>query len=125
MTAWKGAVTQIESAESGLITNIMSGNQKLCQSLLQAAGQLVERELADDAKYLAQRLLLHTTEANSEKALEQSGTLLHALINATNLGSDEATEAAKTGAASAGASTRLGIETPAAVAGVRAHGRCI
>ena len=117
ITAWKGAVTQIESAESGLISNLLAGNQKLSQSLLQAAGQLVERELADDAKYLTQRLLLHTTEANSEKALEQSGTVLHALINAVDLGSDETTEAAKTGAAAAGASTRLGIQTSAAAAG--------
>ncbi len=78
VSAWKAAAGEITSAESSLVTgNILNSQQKLSQSLLQVAGQFVEREIANDLKYYTMRALLGNTDQATQTAREQAGLLVH------------------------------------------------
>ena len=95
VTAWRGAVNEIASAEDSMIRGIFTGRQTLNQLLLAGAARLVEGEIAADAKYLTYRLLLNQSAENSDKVTAAGGLLVHAL-----------TETRKTAATATGVATR-------------------
>ncbi len=99
VTAWKSAVTEITSAESSLVNNILNSQQKLSQSLLQTAGQFVEREIANDLKYYTMRMLLGNSDKATQAAREQAGLLVHMT-----------TEAAMTDSTAAGTAARSALD---------------
>ncbi len=95
VSAWKAAAGEITSAESSLVNNILNSQQKLSQTLLQVAGQFVEREIANDLKYYTMRALLGNTDQATQTARAQAGLLVHLT-----------TEAAMTNASVAGNAAR-------------------
>ena len=95
VTAWKTAVGEITSAESSLVNNILNSQQKLSQSLLQMAGQFVEREIANDLKYYTMRALLGNSDKATEAAREQAGLLVHLTTEAAKTNATEAGNAAR------------------------------
>ena len=95
VTAWKSAVSEITSAESSLVNNILNSQQKLSQTLLQVAGQFVEREIANDLKYYTMRALLGNSDKATEAAREQAGLLVHMTTQAAMTDSTAAGNAAR------------------------------
>lgn len=79
VTAWKGAVNEMASAEDSFVRGVFSGRQTLSQLLLGTAQHMVENEIAADLKYLTYKLLLNNTELANEKATSSGGLLIHAL----------------------------------------------
>jgi hypothetical protein len=80
VTAWKGAVAEIEGAENTMIGDLLSGRKSFAASAAQAAEQLATKEIEDAARAVTTRLLLHNTEEAQTKALEQGGVLYHLLV---------------------------------------------
>ena len=115
-TAWRGAVNEIEGAESSLVGDLLSKRRSLSQSLLQITGSMLQQELANDIKAMTTRLLLSQTEQNSQKALEQGGLLYHLLFDSEKTRQAVTGETARTAAASTGASTRTAITATASAA---------
>lgn len=96
--SWQGVVGEIEGSESSLISNVLSGRRGLSQSLIQMSGELATKELADDAKAITTKLLLRTSAATSEKALEQGGLLYHLFASNAAAANDMQKQAAQTSA---------------------------
>lgn len=149
VSAWKGAVNEITSAESSLVQNVLTKRYTLTQDLIQLSGQLVEKEITDDIKYYTTKLLYNALGLASDKTTEQGGLLVHLLtetektsatqagvttrnaLNATEstsllgkigdmLASWLGLETSKTAATTAGDATRTASDTAAAAAGTAA-----
>ena len=95
VSAWKAAAGEITSAESSLVNNILNSQQKLSQTLLQVAGQFVEREIANDLKYYTMRALLGNTDQATQMAREQAGLLVHLTTEQAKTTATEAGNAAR------------------------------
>jgi hypothetical protein len=98
--AWKAAVGEIESAESSMISQLLSGRKSFGAAALNVAGQLVTKEIENDVKAVSTRLLLGESEETQKKALQEGGIAYHAFVEST-----------KTGQTAAGATTRTLAET--------------
>jgi hypothetical protein len=99
-TAWRGVVREIDSAEAGMVRQVLSGRETLGQGLLQMAGQLVEQEIALDLKWLTNKLLIDALGLQSDKITGQEGLVVHLL-----------TETEKTTATVTGVAARNTAET--------------
>ena len=114
VSQWRSAVGEIESAEGGMIANLLTGRQTLANGLLQIGSNLVTREIENDARALTTRLLLARNEQTEEKALEQGGFLYHMLFEGQKTAASVAGETARTGATIIGTTTRTALEEAAA-----------
>jgi hypothetical protein len=117
VTVWKGVVTEIESAEQTLVSNILSRRKSLTASLAQLAGQLVEKEIAADLKAVTTSVLLHQQGDASKKALEQGGLVYHMLMKGKEATTDTALQGQQTAAIVAGQAA----QTAAVTAGTAAQ----
>jgi hypothetical protein len=109
---WKSAVGEIENVEGQLVSNLLSGRKSLAQSLLSLSADLVTKEIANDLKAYTTKVLLQ----NSEKALSQGGFLYHLMNSQKEVMTDQAAEATKTAAATAGETARKAAATAGAAA---------
>ena len=107
--AWRGALREIDSAETVFVSSILSRRQSLGQSLMQLSSRLVEQEIANDLKWLTNKLLLNALGLGSDKAMEQGGLLAHLLA-----------EDAMTTASVAGAGERASADAAASSTGILA-----
>jgi hypothetical protein len=103
---WKGAVGEIESAESGLVSDVLSRRKSLSQSLIQMSGQLVEREIANDLRAMTTRILLYNETGSAQKAAEQGGLLYHLAVQMQQLIATRMSQAGQTAAVTAGGTER-------------------
>ena len=111
---WSSAVGEIEGAESGLVSNLISGRRTLAQSVLQIGSDLVQKEIANDMRAMTTRLLLATTEDAKKKALEQGGFLYHLLFENQKTAASTASSAARTAQATTANATQVATATTAA-----------
>ena len=95
-TAWKDAVSEIEGAETGLISSVLSRRKTLGQALYQEASKVADQEIESFVRAETTRMLL----GDKDKALEQGGLLYHLF-----------TQQEKTAASLAGAATRANADT--------------
>jgi hypothetical protein len=113
-SAWKTGVGEIESAESTLISDVLSRRKSLSQSLIQVSSQLVEREIANDVKAMTTKLLLSNQEDASAKAMEQGGLLYHAAVELAKTLATHTGVTARTGAITAGGTAQTAAVATAA-----------
>lgn len=78
--AWQGMVNQIESAESSLVSNVLSGREKVSTSVLQSIGRMIESEIAADLKYLTNHLFVNAGILASDQKTDAGGFLSHLLF---------------------------------------------
>lgn len=109
---WHSIVGEIESSESGFVSNILTKRKSLSQSLEQMGAQLVEKEIANDLKAFTTKVLLQ----NQEKALEQGGLLYHLISQISGSNATAVSQAAQTQATVAGNAARVASTTSAAAA---------
>jgi hypothetical protein len=111
---WQKAVGEIEGAEGTLISDLLTRRKSLSQSLLGVASQLVQQEIANDAKAITTRIALGQQGAAAQKALEQGGYLYHLLTQTSMTATDQGQNAARTAAMTTSAATQKATETTAA-----------
>jgi hypothetical protein len=75
--SYESVVGEIESAESSMVSNILTKRKGLSQSLEELGAQLVTKEIANDLRAVTTSLLLHESAANQQKALDQGGLIYH------------------------------------------------
>lgn len=112
-TIWKGMVGEIESAESSMVSNLLTKRKSLSQSLIQLSGQLITSEIANDLKAFTTKELLQ----DKDKALQQGGLLYHAAIELQKMMATARSQSAQTGATVAGNTARLTSTESAAAVG--------
>jgi hypothetical protein len=122
VSLWKGSVSEIESAEGGMVNDLIGRHKTLSQSLLQLSGQLVEGEIRNDLKAMTTRILLAKSADVQEKALEQGGYLYHAMIELRKMGTTQTSQSAQTQAVAAGTAARTTAQTTGAAAGIAEQG---
>ena len=108
---WRTAVQEIGSAESRLVSGIMSGRQSLTQSLISMSSQLVEREIADDLKYYTTKLLYDALGLADDTKTSQGGLLVHLMAEQQKTAATVAGNTARTASdntANVGFFTRVG-----------------
>jgi hypothetical protein len=111
---WKTAIGEIEGAEGSFISDMISRRRSMSQSLLQIGGELLTKELTNDAKALTTRLLLRRSEEGQTRAMEEGGFLYHALFQNQKAAATITSEAAQTSATIAGAAARTSATAAAA-----------
>lgn len=118
---WQDSVREIESAESTLTSDLLSKRRSLGASLIQISANFLQQEIANDIKAMTTKLLLASTEANSEKALEQGGLLFHLLFSNQATQQTIAAQTAQTQATIAGNQMRTAA-TASGAASAKAAG---
>jgi hypothetical protein len=121
-TEWKSAVGEIESAETTLIGYLLSKRKSLSASLLQISGQLITKEIENDAKAVTTSLLLSKGKFDSEKSLEQGGYLYHKAVELLKTTDTTVSQTAQTTANATGNAARVAAQTAAAAQGQAAQG---
>jgi hypothetical protein len=116
ITSWQAAVNEIESVESKLVSDIISGRQRLSKSLQQISLELITKEIQNDIKASTTRMLIADKDEAQKKALAQGGFLYHMLSEGKKTEATVTGEAARTAAEVAGDATRVGSQAAAAVA---------
>jgi hypothetical protein len=116
--AWQNAERQITSSEDTLINDIFTKRQSLNADLLQLAGQLVEKEIESDVTMWTEKALQAVLGSERIKVTEQGGALWNLLFNQQDVAQTTTTEAAKTGAVTAGVTSRTAIEKSGAAMGL-------
>ena len=106
VSAWKGAVNEIEGAESTLVSDVLSRRKSLSQALVSVSAELVEKEISDDLRAFTTKMLLGDTAEAQQKALEQGGLLYHAQVQATETAQTVAGQQGQTAAVIAGNAAR-------------------
>ena len=101
-TEWHSIVGEIEGAESGMVSDILTKRKSLSQSLEQMSGQLIEKEIANDLRAFTTKILL----SNQEKALEQGGLLYHLLFSQQKTAATIQSQSAQSSAIIAGQSAQ-------------------
>ncbi len=117
VSTWKSAINEIGGAESGLVHSMISGQQTMSQSMLQIAGQFVEREIANDLKYYTYRLLLGKSDAATQTALKSAGLLVHLTTESEKTASTVTSQSAQTAAVVSGEASRTAAHAAGAAAG--------
>jgi hypothetical protein len=112
-TEWQRAVSEIEGAESSLVSDLISRRKSLSQSLLAIGAQMLQQELANDLKALTTKLALQ----NSEKALEQGGFVYHEIVEMMKARATQTAQAQQTLAVNAGNTARETSDAAAATQG--------
>jgi hypothetical protein len=102
VAAWRGAIREIDSAEDVFVRTILTRRQSLSQSLMQMSARMAEQEIANDLKWVTNKLIYNALGLASDQATEQGGLLAHLL-----------TETAKTTATVTGASERAAADETA------------
>jgi hypothetical protein len=116
VSAWKGVVGEIESAEGTMVSNILSKRKGLGQSLLALGSQLVTSEISNDVRAVTTQMALHNTAAAQQKALEQGGLLYHAGVELQKTLAVARSQTAQTGATVTGNTVRTTSTMSAAAA---------
>ena len=75
--AWKDAVNEIEGAETGMISSVLSRRKTLGQALYQEASKVADQEIESFVRAETTRMLLGNTEEAQRRAQEQGGLLYH------------------------------------------------
>jgi hypothetical protein len=114
--AWRQSNNAILNAEDSLARDLFTKRQTLGEDLVQMVGRFLEKELSADLKYWTERGLLALEGVNSEKATEQGGVLMHAVMELTKTASTGTSQSAQTGAVVAGVAARKSAETAGATA---------
>lgn len=115
--SWESVDSEIESAESGLVSDILTKNQSLTTDLLQLGARLVEEEIQNDLKLLTQHILVDHGMLAADQATA-SGGLLAKLFGWT---SAAAAHTATTATQVAATTTGAAAETAAVTTGVAAQ----
>jgi hypothetical protein len=114
VTAWKGAVAEIESAETSMIGDLLSGRKSFAASAIQAGEALATKEIEADARAITTRLLLDKGAEGEKKAMEQGGVFYHLYAeSAKTTATGGGVEARKTTEATGQAGTKVLDETGA------------
>jgi hypothetical protein len=117
----KDMAREIMSAEDSLVRGIFSGRQSLTQSLETMASQLVQRELANDLKYLTMKLLFGREEEAAERSTATGGMLVHLFAESQKTAATVAGTAARTATVTAGAAAQGAAESAATKGSVLKH----
>ena len=112
---------EIMTAEDGLVRGIFSGRQTLTQSLLAMGQNFLEREIANDLKYLTMRLLFGREEEAADKSSATGGLLVHLFAETAKTSATVTGTAARTTAITAGAAEQQAVEASAAKSGIFKH----
>lgn len=96
--SYQSVVGEIESAESSMVSNILTKRKSLSQSLEELGAQFVTKEIANDLKAVTTSLLLHSSAATQQKALDQGGLLFHMFASNQATATDVAAQARQTSA---------------------------
>lgn len=110
---WSKAVGEIENAEGSLTSDLLSRRKSLSQSLLQIGQQLVQQEIANDAKAMTSEMLLQ----NQKQALEQGGYVFHLAMEMKSWLATQTGQATQTTAVVAGNTARQTADASAAAVG--------
>jgi len=102
VSGWKTAINEILSAEQSFISSVFSGRQTLSQSLLKLSSNLVEKELADDLKYITTKALYGLLGLANDEKIATGGLLVHAIM-----------QQKETAATAAGVAQRTALENTA------------
>jgi hypothetical protein len=113
---WRSAVSEIEGAESGMVSDLLNKRKSLSQSLLAIGAELVTKEIANDLRAVTTRLLLETSAQTSQKALEQGGFLYHLLTQTQKTAATTASQTAQTAAVTSGVAAQNAATASAAAA---------
>lgn len=100
MKAWEHAVGEIESAESGMLSDLLAKRSSFSQAALRMVGRLVDEEIINDVRAMTSRLLIQDRELAIQKSTEQGGLLYHHFV-----------EGEKTTTTAAHSATRQAINT--------------
>jgi hypothetical protein len=121
-TAWKGAVSEIEGAESTMIGDLLSGRKSFAASAMQAGEQLATKEIEDAARAVTTRLLLGNTEEAQKKAMEQGGVLYHLFAEGQKTGTTVAGTTARASTEATGQATTKTLDAAGAAVHTAAEG---
>jgi hypothetical protein len=113
-TAWKAAIGEIEGAETTMLGDLLAKRKSFGQSAIQAAGQVVDKEIEDDVRAMTTRLLIKEAGLAKEKALEQGGVLYHMISEHLGTGHTTAAQTAQSGAVLAGVEARTAAQAAGA-----------
>ena len=108
---WRAALQEIESAEDQLVRSIFSSRQRLSTSLLQLSAQFIEKELANDLKYLTVRQIYLAMGSTEEAKRIQGGLATHLAAELFKTGATVRGETARSAIRSVTAARESGIET--------------
>jgi hypothetical protein len=109
---WKGVVGEIESSESGLVSDLLTKRKSLSASLVSISTEMVTKEIANDLRAFTTKLLLQ----DQQKAMEQGGLLYHEMVNLIGTNSTVQSQSAQTAAVTTGNAARIASTQAAAVA---------
>lgn len=115
---WKGAIGEIENAEGGMVSDLLTKRKSLSQSLLSIGADLVTKEITNDLKAFTTKVALN----DSTKALEQGGLAYHELVQLMKTTSTTTQVAAQNSAVIAGATAQTTAVTATRAAGQAAQG---
>ena len=99
VSAWKGAIDEVTSAESSFLSDYLTGRKTASQSVITLADQTALKEIQADAGYYSKKLLYALLGVQADASEAQGGFLVHALA-----------ETQKTAATTAGVAHRTTVE---------------
>ena len=117
----KDMAREIMSSEDTLVHGIFSGRQNLTQSLESMASQLIQREIANDLKYLTMKLLFGREEEAAERSSATGGMLVHLFTESQKTAATAAGVAARTATVTAGAAAQGAAEASAGSKSIMGH----
>lgn len=77
---WKSTLSEIESFESGLVSDILTKRQSVTADLIQLSGKLVTSEIANDLKAFTNHIFYSEAELAADKSLQAGGLLSHLIF---------------------------------------------
>ena len=113
---WKSANAEILSAESKLVSDMMSRRKTLGQSLIEISRSLVSQEIINDLKYLTEKKLLNMEGLASDQATAKGGLLVHLLTSPQKTAATSTSATTQATATTAQLAAQQSAQTAAATA---------